>query len=100
MVDTMDELIARVQQQMYRLRDLNEATTGILMTETSEDGSVTASVDGNGALVGLSLSGAIAKLSPADFEKTLVDTARAAAYRAFAERAELVTAYNEESAAK
>ncbi|MFI6171637.1 YbaB/EbfC family nucleoid-associated protein [Nocardia sp. NPDC051052] len=100
MVDTMDELIARVQQQMYRLRDLNEATTGILMTETSEDGSVTASVDGNGALVGLSFTGAIAKLSPADFEKTLVDTARAAAYRAFAERAELVTAYNEESAAK
>lgn len=100
MVDTMDELIARVQQQMYRLRDLNEATTGILMTETSEDGSVTASVDGNGALVGLSLTGAVAKLSPTDFEKTLVDTARAAAYRAFAERAELVTAYNEESAVK
>lgn len=100
MVDTMDELIARVQQQMYRLRDLNEATTGILMTETSEDGAVTATVDGNGALVDLSLTAAIAKLSPADFEKTLVDTARAAAYRAFAQRAELVTAYNEESAAR
>ncbi|MEU0872323.1 YbaB/EbfC family nucleoid-associated protein [Nocardia brasiliensis] len=98
MVDTMDELIARVQQQMYRLRDLNDATAAILVTETSPDGAVTASVDGNGALVGLELSGAIAKLTPADFEKTLVDTAQAAAYRAFAERAGLVTAYNEESA--
>ncbi|QBS42964.1 YbaB/EbfC family nucleoid-associated protein [Nocardia sp. CS682] len=98
MVETMDELLARVQKQMYRLRDLNDATAGILATETSPDGAVTASVDGNGALVGLSLGGAIAKLSPADFQKTLVDTAQAAAYRAFAERAELVTAYNEESA--
>jgi hypothetical protein len=82
---------------MYRLRDLNDAFTGILVTETSQDGAVTASVDGNGALVGLSLTSAVAKLSPADFEKALVDTAQAAAYRAFAERAELVTAYNEES---
>ncbi|PXX66585.1 YbaB/EbfC DNA-binding family protein [Nocardia tenerifensis] len=98
MVDTMDELIARVQQQMYRLRDLNDATAAILATETSEDGAVTASVDGNGALVDLRLGGAIAKLSPADFEQTLVDTARAAAHRAFAERADLVTAYNQESA--
>ncbi|MFF2087770.1 YbaB/EbfC family nucleoid-associated protein [Nocardia sp. NPDC058176] len=95
MVETMDELIARVQSQLYRLTDLQDATNGILVTETSPDGAVTAQVDGNAALVGLSFTPAIAKLSPAEFERTLVDTARTAAHRAFAQRGGLITAFNE-----
>lgn len=98
MVDTMDELIARVQKQLYRLRDLDDAMKDVRATVTSEDGAITAEVDGNGALVGLSFSGRISKLSPEEFEKTLVGTARAAAEQAFSERADLVTTYNEENA--
>ncbi|MEV0433785.1 MULTISPECIES: YbaB/EbfC family nucleoid-associated protein [Nocardia] len=94
MVETMDELIAKVQGQLYRLQDLAEATNDIRAQETSPDGAVTVTVDGSGALVGLEFTGAIAKLSPADFERVLVQTARAAAHRAFGSRAELVTAYN------
>ncbi len=97
MVETMDELIARVQNQLYRLTDLNDAMNGIRVSETSPDGVVTAEVDGNAALVGLSFSGAVSKLSPEEFEKTVVDTARAAAHRAFSERGALITAFNEEA---
>ncbi len=97
MVETMDELIARVQNQLYRLTDLNDAMNGIRATETSPDGAVTAEVDGNAALVGLSFSAAVANLSPEEFEKTVVDTARAAAHRAFSERGALITAFNEEA---
>ncbi|WP_278264912.1 YbaB/EbfC family nucleoid-associated protein [Nocardia sp. AG03] len=95
MVETMDELIARVQGQLYRLQDLGEATQRIRARETSPDGAVTATVDGTGALVELEFSAAIGKLGPADFEHVLVDTARAAAYRAYGERAGLITAFNE-----
>ncbi|MFC9661369.1 YbaB/EbfC family nucleoid-associated protein [Nocardia sp. NPDC127606] len=95
MVETMDELIARVQGQLYRLQDLTETTQGIRAEESSPDGAVTVTVDGNGALVGLEFSTAISKLSPADFERVLVETAHAAAYRAYAERAGAITAFNE-----
>ncbi|MFI5721151.1 YbaB/EbfC family nucleoid-associated protein [Nocardia sp. NPDC051750] len=98
MVETMDELIARVQQQVYRMTDLHEAMTGIVVSETSPDGAVTVEVDGNAAPIGLSFSGAISKLSPAEFEKTVVETARAAAARAISEKAELITTFNSESA--
>ncbi|WP_280490592.1 YbaB/EbfC family nucleoid-associated protein [Nocardia carnea] len=97
MVETMDELIARVQQQVYRLTDLQEAMARIVVSETAPDGSVTVEVDGNAAPIGLSLSGGINKLSPAEFEKTLVETARAAAARAIAEKAELIDTFNSES---
>ncbi|WP_410873903.1 YbaB/EbfC family nucleoid-associated protein [Nocardia sp. A7] len=94
MVETMDELIAKVQGQLYRLQDLTDATNSIRAQETSPDGAVTATVDGAGALVGLAFTRAIAKLSPEDFERVLTQTAQTAAHRAFGERAELVTAYN------
>lgn len=97
MVETMDELIARVQQQVYRLTDLHEAMTGVLVRETSPDGAVTVEVDGNAALVGLDLTAAIAEFTPAEFEKTLVETARKAAHRAITQRGELISTFNSES---
>lgn len=97
MVETMDELIARVQQQVYRLTDLQEAMAGIAVRETSPDGAVTVEVDGNAALTGLSCTAAIAKMTPAEFERTLVETAHAAASRAISEKAELITTFNSES---
>ncbi|MGW5385218.1 YbaB/EbfC family nucleoid-associated protein [Nocardia sp. NPDC003963] len=97
MVETMDELISRVRQQVYRLTDLRDAMTGILVTETSSDGTVTVEVDGNAALTGLSFTAGIGELTPEEFEKSLVDTARAAAHRALAERGELINDFNSES---
>lgn len=94
MVETMDELLARVQQQIYRLTDLYEAMNGILITETSSDGTITVEVDGNGALTGLNFTGGISELDPGQFERTLVDTARAAAHRALGERGELINDFN------
>lgn len=95
MVETMDELIARVRHQLYRLQDLQEATAGIRIEETSADGAVTVVVDGAGALIGLELSRAIATFTPREFEEVVVRTAHAALYRAYAERGALVAAFNE-----
>ncbi|WP_054815795.1 YbaB/EbfC family nucleoid-associated protein [Nocardia arizonensis] len=94
-IETMDDLVARVRDQLYRLQDLQEATADIRVEETSDDGAVTVVVDGSGALVGLEFTGAIGKLTPEDFERSLVRTAHAAVARAYAERAALITAFNE-----
>ncbi|MEU1985379.1 YbaB/EbfC family nucleoid-associated protein [Nocardia sp. NPDC019395] len=93
----MDELIAQVQQQIYRLTDLHEEMTGIMVTETSPDGSMTVEVDGNAALAGLSFTSAITRLSPEAFEKTLVETAQAAAHQAISRRAEMINTFNSQS---
>ncbi|QIS09000.1 YbaB/EbfC family nucleoid-associated protein [Nocardia arthritidis] len=98
MYETMDELMASVQKRLYRLRDLADDMGGVVSKETAEDGSITATVDGNGALVDLEFSQAVSRMSPEVFERTLVQTAHAAARRAFTERAELITAFNEEMA--
>ena len=96
MVDTMDELIARVQGQLNRLQDLGDSLNGIEVTETSSDGAVTVTVDGSAALVDLQLTDDIREMTPDEFEAALVDTARTAATRALGEQAELVTEFNSE----
>ncbi|WP_378737223.1 YbaB/EbfC family DNA-binding protein [Nocardia brasiliensis] len=98
MYETMDELMASVQRRLYRVRDLADNMAGVRARETAPDGSITAEVDGNGALLNLEFTSGISRLSAADFENTLVTTAAAAARRAFTERAELITAFNEEVA--
>ncbi|WP_307610353.1 YbaB/EbfC family nucleoid-associated protein [Nocardia shimofusensis] len=92
----MDELEASVRKRLYRMRDLVDEMSDVRATATSEDGAITVEVDGNGALLNLSFQQAISTLSPDDFEQCLVSTATAAAAAAFARRAELVTAFNEE----
>lgn len=93
----MDDIEARAHRSLNRLRDLADEMKAVRVRETSPDGVVTAVVDGNGALQELELSSGTAKLSPAEFERILVDTASRAAQRAFAERADLVTAFNGET---
>ncbi|WSV87375.1 YbaB/EbfC family nucleoid-associated protein [Nocardia sp. NBC_01009] len=98
MYETMDELMASVQRRLYRMRGLAEDMAAVRARETAQDGSITAEVDGDGALLNLEFSQAISRLSPAEFETTLVATAAAAARRAFELRGEIVTAFNEEVA--
>lgn len=98
MVQSWDELEARVRQRMYRFQELGDELGAVRGRETSEDGAVTVEVDGNGALLDLGFSGEISRMSVDEFERAVVETANAAARNAFAKRAELVNRFNEEIA--
>ncbi|WP_306360374.1 YbaB/EbfC family nucleoid-associated protein [Nocardia sp. CC227C] len=98
MVGSMDELQARVQQQVYRMQDLREAMSGVRGRETSEDGNVTVEVDGNGALRDLAFTSGISRLTPDELERAVVGTAAAAARTAFEQRADLVRRFTDELA--
>ncbi|QLY31855.1 YbaB/EbfC family nucleoid-associated protein [Nocardia huaxiensis] len=98
MYETMDELEAAVRRRLYRMRDLADDLKAVRATETDPDGIVTAEVDGTGALIDLTLSQEVSRLTPHEFEDVVVRTAAAAAYAAFARRAELVVAFNSEVA--
>ena len=98
MSKAMDDLEARAQRSLERLRDLADEMRRVRGRETSSDGVITVVVDGNGALQDLELSSGVGKLTPAEFERVLVDTASRAAQRAFAERGDLVATFNEEAA--
>ncbi|MBF6133802.1 YbaB/EbfC family nucleoid-associated protein [Nocardia otitidiscaviarum] len=98
MVGSWDELETRVRQQMYRFQEFGDELAAVRGRETSEDGAVTVEVDGNGALRDLNFSSEIARMSPDEFERAVVDTANAAARNAFTKRAELMTRFNEEFA--
>ncbi|MBO0853859.1 MAG: YbaB/EbfC family nucleoid-associated protein [Nocardia sp.] len=93
----MDELVARAESRLERMRDLADRMTGVRVRESSDDGAVTVEVDGNGALVDLAFSAVVNRMSPAEFERVVVSTAHSAAARAFAERGDLITAFNEEN---
>ncbi|MFI6870199.1 YbaB/EbfC family nucleoid-associated protein [Nocardia sp. NPDC050406] len=98
MIESMDELESRVRRQVNRMLDLTEAMVAVRVRETSPDGAVAVEVDGNGALVDLSLSHAVTRMTPEDFERVLVDTCNTAAARAFSERSRLIVGFNEEAA--
>src|ERR1700730_13395186 len=98
MYETMDELEASVRRQLYRMRDLGDDMAAIRVREIAEDGSMRVEVDGNGAWLDVELSESISQMTPEQFESTLVATAFAAAGNAFAKRADLVNAFNDEVA--
>ncbi|MFI5717456.1 YbaB/EbfC family nucleoid-associated protein [Nocardia sp. NPDC051750] len=98
MSDAMDALEARVHRQLNLMHDLADRLAGIRVRETSPDGTVTAEVDGNGALCDLVLSPAVSKMSPSAFDAVVVATAGRAAHLAIARRGELVDAFNTELA--
>ncbi|MBF4995721.1 YbaB/EbfC family nucleoid-associated protein [Nocardia sp. BSTN01] len=98
-VSVMDELVARTERQLERMRDLGDRMAAVRARETSPDGAVTVEVDGNGALLDLIFSPLVNRLTPVEFEQLVVSTARSAAARAFARRGELVAAFNEENGA-
>ncbi|MEV6323780.1 YbaB/EbfC family nucleoid-associated protein [Nocardia sp. NPDC051787] len=97
MVESMEELEAQVRRRMYQMQDLADRLVAVRVRESSPDGTVAVEVDGNGALLALELSSAISGMSPAEFERVVVDTSGSAARKAFEQRAELITAFNEET---
>lgn len=97
-VSVMDELVARSERQLERMRDLGDRMAGVRARESSPDGAVTVEVDGNGALLDLVFSPLVNRLTPMEFEQLVVSTAQSAAARAFAQRGDLITAFNEQNA--
>ncbi|WP_308188594.1 YbaB/EbfC family nucleoid-associated protein [Nocardia spumae] len=98
-VSVMDELVARTERQLERMRDLGDRMAEVRARESSPDGAVTVEVDGNGALLDLVFSPLVNRLTPAEFEQVVVSTAQRAAARAFARRGALITAFNEDNGA-
>ena len=96
-ISIMDELVARSERQLERMRELGDRMAGIRVRESSGDGAVTVEVDGNGALLDLVLAPAVNRLTPAEFEQVVVDTAHRAAARAFTRRGALITAFNQDN---
>ncbi|MCX4093035.1 YbaB/EbfC family nucleoid-associated protein [Nocardia sp. alder85J] len=92
----MDDLEAMVRRQLYRMQGFTEDVARVRAREVSEDGAIAVEVDGNGALRNLEFSGDISRMSPAEFERVLVDTANAAAQQAFVRLSELITELNDE----
>ncbi|MFI9506343.1 YbaB/EbfC family nucleoid-associated protein [Nocardia sp. NPDC052566] len=98
MYETMDDLVASVQKRLYRMRDLADDMAAVTARESAPDDSITAEVDGNGALLNLEFSQAVSKMTPEQFEQALLAATHGAARRAFTARGELITAFNEEVA--
>lgn len=96
MIESMDDLEAMVRRQLYRMQGFTEDVARVRAREVSEDGAIAVEVDGNGALRNLEFSGDISRMSPAEFERVLVDTANAAAQQAFVRLSELITELNDE----
>jgi hypothetical protein len=96
MSEAMDRLEAAVAARLDRLRALSADMAAIRERHSSPDGLITVAVDGNGALLELTLAPGIAALTPSGFERAVVDTAMSAARAAFARRAALITEFNAE----
>ncbi|WP_051989742.1 YbaB/EbfC family nucleoid-associated protein [Gordonia soli] len=94
----MDELEARARRQLDKLSDVNERLSGIRVSETSPDGEVTAEVDGNGALVDLTFSDRLSRLSGKQVSQLVIATANVACQKAFTERARILQEFTEEFA--
>ncbi|MBU3062977.1 YbaB/EbfC family nucleoid-associated protein [Nocardia sp. NEAU-G5] len=87
------DVVEQLRDNAERLNALADRLRAIRAEERSPDGAVTVTVDGNGEMVDLRLSTAIMRLSPKEFERTLVTTAEHAARRAFAEHGGLIAEF-------
>ncbi|MEU7766894.1 YbaB/EbfC family nucleoid-associated protein [Nocardia sp. NPDC049190] len=90
----VDFVQAQLRSHAERLSRLADSLTAIRATRVSAEGEVTAVVDGNGTLRELRLSGAISAMTPAEFERIVVDTALSAARAAFAQQAAMIEEFN------
>lgn len=76
------------------MRQLSDDLAAIKIQCTGADGAVTVVVDGSARLLDILLSDDISHLSPADFERAVLDTAATAAQEALARRGALLGEFN------
>ncbi|RJO72243.1 YbaB/EbfC family DNA-binding protein [Nocardia panacis] len=92
------EMDALVANATAKLEALEAALYGLKQVRgrfTSEDGMVTAEVDSDGALVGLSLAETVTALPPAEVGQLIVWAARQASEHAGSQRSKVVATLNE-----
>ncbi|MRH88821.1 YbaB/EbfC family DNA-binding protein [Nocardia sp. SYP-A9097] len=91
----MDALVNGVTNQLEALESTLAGLREVRGRFTSEDRSVSAEVDGDGALTGLRLAESVTSRPPAEVARLVVWACREAAARATAQRAEILAGLNE-----
>ncbi|WP_245721967.1 YbaB/EbfC family nucleoid-associated protein [Nocardia crassostreae] len=91
----MDALVKGIGDQLEALETALHGLRHVRGRFTSEDRSVTAEVDGEGALTGLWLAESVTSQPPAEVSKLILWACREAAAAATAQRSEIVARLNE-----
>ncbi|WP_330183219.1 YbaB/EbfC family nucleoid-associated protein [Nocardia sp. NBC_01503] len=91
----MDALVNGVTNQLEALETALAGLRGVRGRFTSADRSVSAEVDGDGALTGLWLAESVTTRPPAEVAQLILWASREAAARATAQRAEVLAGLNE-----
>lgn len=95
-VDDFAALEDSARARLDRMRQLADDLAAVKIRHTGAKGAVTVIVDGSARLLDILLSEDISRLSPAEFERAVLDTAAAAAQQALARRGMLITEFNEQ----
>lgn len=95
MAGSVDELLARAESRLDRMRELGEDLAAIRVSRSSPDGLVTVIVDGAGTPVELSLRPGISGSTGRDLSAAVIATAHAAAAAALERRARLLAGLQE-----
>ncbi len=90
----VDEALNTLRAHAERLHALADGLRAIRIEDSSEDGAIALVVDGEGAPLELRFGSAVARMSPREFERSLLATAQRAAQRAFAEHGDLIAAFH------
>ncbi|MEV6071673.1 YbaB/EbfC family nucleoid-associated protein [Nocardia sp. NPDC052001] len=90
----MDALVNGVTNQLEALESALAGLRGVRAEFTSEDRSVTAEVDGDGALTGLWLAESVTSRPPAEVSRLVLWASRRAAALATEQRAEILAGLN------
>lgn len=83
----IDELVHRAQRQLDALAQLQDDLAGLRRSETSRDGLVTVTVNGQGGLDRLELAPGSERMGAERLAAAIVDTAAQAAHAALTDRA-------------
>lgn len=90
----MDALVGGVANQLEALESTLAGLRKLRARYTSEDGSCTAEVDGEGALTGLWLAESVTSRPPAEVAQLMLWTSQRAAAEATAQRAKILAELN------
>ncbi len=92
----MDDVTTRAQQQLEALYQLEDQVKRMRVVETSDDGLITTTVDGDGGLVDLTLSAEALRLGIRELGPAIVETATVAARRVLTDRGAITKTFLEQ----
>ncbi|MEU6580940.1 YbaB/EbfC family nucleoid-associated protein [Nocardia sp. NPDC046763] len=91
----MDALVKGVSDKLEALEATLHGLSRIRGRRTSQDGSVTAEVDGDGALTGLWLAESVTSHAPAEVSRLILRVCQQAAAEATAQRSRIIARLND-----